>query len=234
MKAFHNNPLIKEKYINRLKDHYEADEFIKGTYWEKGKGCAVGCTLHSGEHLAFETELGIPQVLARLEDEIFEGLPNELAKEFPLQFLSAITVGADLLKVWNYFAIWLLTDTEYGVVQHLENKKVVQDVADAYLEDITTSVAIERWEELRDIAYYVASYAFAAASASASAYYAAYYAANTVAATDAADYAAYYAANAAYAATDASDSYSAAAAAKKQAWYVEASKKLIELLTETL
>jgi len=227
MKAFHNNPLTKEEYTNRLKDHYAADEIIQGTYWENGKGCAVGCTVHSGKHLAFETELGIPQVLAKLEDSIFEGLPNKLAKEFPLQFLSAITVGADLSKVWNYFAIWLLTDAKYGILQHVNNKEVVQDVADAYLKDFTTPVTVERWKELRD---------------SAAAYYGAYYAA-AAAADYAANYAtsagAYYATSAivdyAAAADYAANSYSAfAATAKKQAWYVAASNKLIELLTETL
>jgi len=213
MKAFHNDPLTKEEYTNRLKDHYAADEIIQGTYWEKGKGCAVGCTVHSSNHLAFETELGIPQVLARLEDSIFEGLPNKLAKEFPLQFLSAITVGADLLKVWNYFAIWMLTDAKYGVLQHVNNKKVIQDIADAYLEDITTPVTVERWKELRKVA------AATADAASTSAYYAASVADSVADSTATA----YYAATA----------YSAATA-KKQAWYVAASKKLIELLTETL
>ena len=217
MKAFHNNPLTKEEYTNRLKDHYAADEIIKGIYWEKGKGCAVGCTVHSSNHLAYEIQLGIPQVLAKLEDEIFEGLPNELAKEFPLQFLSAINVGADLLKVWNYFAIWLLTDTEYGILQHVENKKVIQDIADAYAEDITTPVTVERWKELRDSA--AADYAIDDATA--------YYAAASFADSASAAYYAYAYANA--------TSYSADAGAdKKQAWYVAASKKIIELLTETL
>jgi len=236
MKAFHNDPLTKEEYTNRLKDHYAADEIIKGTYWENGKGCAVGCTVHSGKHLAFETELGISQVLAKLEDEIFEELPNKLAKEFPLQFLSAINVGADLSKVWNYFAIWLLTDAKYGILQHVENKKVIQDIADAYLEDITTPVTVERWKELRDSA----ASAYSASAYSVAAYYSAAYAFAdyatdaAYAATDA-DYAADAATDAAYAATDAAYSYSADAGAdKKQAWYVAASQKLIELLTETL
>ena len=226
MKAFHNNPLIKEEYTNRLKDHYEADEIIKGIYWEKGKGCAVGCTIHSDNHLSYETELGIPQVIARLEDAIFERLPNELAKEFPLQFLSAINVGADLSKVWNYFAIWLLTDAKYGILQHVENKKVIQDIADAYAEDITTPVTVERWKELRDStasAYSASAYSGADATA---AYYSAAYAF--------ADYATDYATDAAYAYSAAAYAATDSGADKKQAWYVAASKKLIELLTETL
>lgn len=71
--AFHGDKAIKAKYLARVKAHAEADEIIHGTYWEKGKGCAVGCTIHSEKHSAYETELGMPIILARLEDRIFEG-----------------------------------------------------------------------------------------------------------------------------------------------------------------
>jgi hypothetical protein len=61
MKAFHNDNEIKQKYLKRVIAHQKADELIKGKYWEKGKGCAVGCTIHSGDHAKYETELGIPR-----------------------------------------------------------------------------------------------------------------------------------------------------------------------------
>ena len=132
MEAFHNNPSIKEYYITRLNEHYKADEIIQGQYWENGKGCAVGCTIHSGDHNKYELELGIPTCLAYLQDTIFENVPNELAKEFPIQFLSAIKVGADLKNVSNLFMIWVLTDSKYGVIKYADNKKIVQDIADAF------------------------------------------------------------------------------------------------------
>lgn len=94
--AFHNDPKIKRKYLSRVKAHYKADEIIKGTYWQNGKGCAVGCTIHSGNHKRYEDELGLPEGLARLEDTIFENLENGTAKEWPVKFLSTIKVGADL------------------------------------------------------------------------------------------------------------------------------------------
>ena len=115
MKAFHNEPKIKEKYIARVKAHQKADEIIKGKYWENGKGCAVGCTIESSEHLRYETELGIPEVLARLEDGLFEEMSNEDAKKFPLQFLEAIPVGADLSKVFIKLVIWEWEDEEHGL-----------------------------------------------------------------------------------------------------------------------
>ena len=83
MKAFHNDEKIKKKYLSRLRAHQKADEIVKGFYWEMGKGCAVGCTIHSSDHGAYETELGIPRWLAKLEDRIFEGLPNGRAKKWP-------------------------------------------------------------------------------------------------------------------------------------------------------
>jgi hypothetical protein len=93
--AFHGDPKIKEKYLLRLKAHEIADEIIHGTYWEDGKGCAVGCTIHGDEHSAYETELGIPQWLAYVEDTLFENQPNKESKTFPRRFLEAIPVGAD-------------------------------------------------------------------------------------------------------------------------------------------
>src|SRR5262249_3407302 len=106
--AFHGNPQIKEKYLARIRAHVAADELIHGVYWQNGKGCAVGCTIHSGYHAAYETELGIPRILARLEDGIFENLPNGQAKEWPQKFLAAIPISADLSLVWLQFAVWLL------------------------------------------------------------------------------------------------------------------------------
>lgn len=54
MKSFHNDQKIKTKYLARVRAHQKADEIIKGQYWEDGKGCAVGCTLHSSNHNAYE------------------------------------------------------------------------------------------------------------------------------------------------------------------------------------
>jgi hypothetical protein len=96
MLSFHSDPLVKARYLARVEGHAEADEIIKGQYWEAGKGCAVGCTVHGASHGDYERELGIPRMLAWLEDVIFEGLPNRAAKTWPERFLSAIAPGKDL------------------------------------------------------------------------------------------------------------------------------------------
>ncbi len=128
--AFHGDPTVKAKYLDRVKAHQLADEITQGFYWENGKGCAVGCTIHGGEHRRYETELGIPEWLAYLEDGLFEALPNEKAKEFPLRFLEAIPVGADLEIVYYKFCHWLLTDPEHGVLRLMprEAEPEVHDV----------------------------------------------------------------------------------------------------------
>ena len=131
MKAFHNQTKIKEKYLKRVEKHYKMDEIIQGTYWQNGKGCAVGCTIqeddvaksNSGWHQRYEEALGIPRMIARLEDKIFEGLSNEEAKEFPLKFLKAVNVGADLSMVMPKFFVWLLGDKDDGVIKFAKGYK---------------------------------------------------------------------------------------------------------------
>lgn len=108
LKAFHSDRKIKAKYLRRVRAHQKADEIIKGVFWKNGRGCAVGCTIHSSEHKAYETELGIPEWLARVEDTIFEGLPLDRAKLWPQQFLSSTKVGANLEAVKNPFLVFVL------------------------------------------------------------------------------------------------------------------------------
>ncbi len=212
MLAFHGKASIKKEYLSRLAAHEAADQIIKGTYWENGKGCAVGCTIHSGQHSAYETELGIPRVLARLEDRIFEGLPNEEAKLFPRRFLTAIKPGADLAPVFKKFLFWLLVDKNFGVIRHAKTdrtKAAIKAVAVLLQRDIKGGkVTPEEWQKARSTAY--AAYAADAA--------------------DAADADAAYAAAAyAYAAAYAAAAYAADADARKKSFHNQA-EKLISLL----
>lgn len=128
MKAFHGDKKIKAKYVARVKAHQKLDEIIKGRYWENGKGCAVGCTIEGSEHLRYETELGIPEILAHLEDGLFEEMSNKDAMKFPLKFLKAIPVGADLSKVFTKLVIWEWEDKKHG----LKNIKEIKDDAELY------------------------------------------------------------------------------------------------------
>ena len=129
--AYHNSAAEKESILAQLRAHYDADEIVKGQYWEDGKGCAVGCAIHSSNHMAYEDQFGIPVMLARLEDTIFEGLPSDEAKEWPLRFMGAIAPGADLSRVGWQFLHWLLTDEAVNPgINHPLVKDAVKRCAD--------------------------------------------------------------------------------------------------------
>lgn len=150
MIAFHGKQEIKDFYMARLQAHAATDEVIHGKYWVGGKGCAVGCTIHSGKHKHYESELAIPEQIAYLEDAIFEALPNSDAKTFPVRFLEAIPVGADLSMVIPKFLHWLLVDETYGAIIGVTDEGVknsVVGVASLYRRLINGNTPFDReWE----------------------------------------------------------------------------------------
>ena len=220
----------KAKYMRRLRRHAELDQIVQGIGFDGNRGCAVGCTLNAYDHEAYERELGIPEVFARLEDRLHEGMPLKDARKWPIRFLSAVPVSADIRPVlWRWF-VWFLTE-ECPSASGTR-------VAALYARLLTGSAVEER--EWRD----AAAYAYADADA-----YAAYAAAGRDAAAARAARAAYAAARAAaYAAAYAYDAaayaydaaYAAAAAAGRDAdgrdadarSYKRQAEKLIELLRE--
>ena len=228
MKAYHSKPELKKMMVKEAIKHRKADQLIKGDYENtdagKFRGCAVGCTINSlriwsgkkigfNDHASYETELGIPRILARLEDGIFEQLPDDLAMTWPQRFLEAAPVGADLSKVGDKFLHWLLVDPQDGVIKFAKTdrtEKAIQDVADLYVKKIAGEVVeADEWKKAR-------AYATTAA-------YAATYAAAATTAAYATTYAYAYAAT--YAAT-----YADAYADARKAARVKQSEKLLELM----
>ena len=207
--AYHNDQSIKDKYLDRVIAHREADQLIQGFgYWKDGKGCAVGCTIHSSDHMAYEHELGIPVAIARLEDKIFEGLPLDLAREWPARFLAAVNPGADLSRVTAKFLYWLLTTEAVNpgikhplvmdavvqcadVVKEWSNTGIVNSLAARSAADSARSAAHSAYS-----AYSAADLAYSAYLAARSAYLAAYSAYSAYLAADSA-YSAYLAARSA-------------------------------------
>ena len=150
MIAFHGNPDEKTAILAQLEAHYKADEIVKGLYWEGGKGCAVGCSIHSSEHAAYEPIFGIPRQLAHLEDTLFENMPNDRAKEWPLQFMRTIKPGSDLTRVHYRFMFRILTDaTLTPGIEHELVKDAIKGVA-VIMERLANGVKLE--EVLEDLA----------------------------------------------------------------------------------
>lgn len=203
MLAFTNTEVTKDQLIKSLESHAAADRIVSDSgYWDNGKGCAVGCSIHDfrpgseNRHALYEPLFGIPELIARLEDTIFERLRDPVQKEWPLRFAKSIRIGADLSGVWDRFALWLLIDPEDGVI------KFTKEGSDSY-KAITVIGELYRRKEARDIPtkeeWRSAASAATAAAASAAATYAATYAAASAAssytsAASAAFYASYAAA----------------------------------------
>ena len=178
MLAFHNDPALKAFVLNELTAHQKADELVKGQYWEDGKGCAVGCTLEAvrrfqgedatiehNKHALYESRLGIPEVLARLEESIFEKLDNGASQEWPLRFTAAIRPGADLAMVWPKFAVWLLGEFLPPLTTNEWALKSLKDVAGLYGEWANgEKPSVERWDSAADYADLAASRAAAYAA----------------------------------------------------------------------
>lgn len=234
MLAYHNDPTIKAKLLADLQAHADHDRLVKGQYWENGKGCAVGCTLQSfgadntSDHAEYERLLGIPQILARLEDVIFEGLPNVAAMKWPMRFSAAITPGADLSRVGWKFLYWLLTDE----LPKTDDKRVNAAIAQcaAVLLPLTHGEPVDR--EAADAARYAAAEAEEAADAAASASSASSAAYAARFAASAAAQAASAAAQAARFAAAAASVASAAGVTGFAASYQRMADKLIELLEQ--
>jgi hypothetical protein len=143
MIAYNNDIKFRTRFLRELQWHRKQDAIVQGAYGElirgRFRGCAVGCGLHSldridkkrkpadrayDNHEELSERLGIPLVLIHLQDRVFEGLPRELALDWPVRFASAIKTGADLTLVWPRFARWLLVDPEHGVIRFAETAGV--------------------------------------------------------------------------------------------------------------
>lgn len=126
MKSF--NQELKSALVAEIRKHREQDQVIQGNYGylEEGKfrGCAVGCAIDSlfkvhghdtpyylcSDHGIYERELGLPRILAELQDVIHEGLSDESFPTWPERFMEAVPTETDLSKVWPGFTIWLIGD----------------------------------------------------------------------------------------------------------------------------
>lgn len=110
--AYHNKPENKEAVIAAMRQHREADEIVKGQYWENGKDCAVGRRYKSSNHALAETVDGVPKALIYMFARIFQRLPAKEALLWPERFFKAVPVGVDLSRVVDHFMLWILTDED--------------------------------------------------------------------------------------------------------------------------
>lgn len=148
MKAFHGSQELKDYYVRQAKAHRAADEIAQGTYYlpanrapdGRVKVCAIGCVLHSSRHEDYEPLLGIPSSMARFEELLFETMNTDtnFYKDFPVNFLEAVPVGADLSLVITQMFDWRLHDPEVGVLSAFHPG--LQTPANGYLAELSRQV----------------------------------------------------------------------------------------------
>jgi len=172
--------------------HVAADSIAQRIYWDEGskRGCFIGCLAHSDDPGINEQTYGLPVMLQRIAESIFEALPKDEAKAFFAALPAAVGCdGKDLSKVgWQFLAAELRALPE--------QPDEVQVVIDPVIAGMDLLASGQKWAA----AYAAHAAAYAAADAAVAAW-----AAHAAAAADAA-------ADAAVAAADAADAADAAAA----------------------
>lgn len=107
-------------------------------------------------------EMRLPAWIVYVAEKIFEWLPKEEAKEFPVQLLEAIPTWVDTYDMWNKWHYIILMDEEHGQYKYCGNneecKEAVKMCADLFTRDFTE-------DEARSVAS-AASAAWVAGSAS--------------------------------------------------------------------
>jgi hypothetical protein len=117
MLSFFGDQCFRDAVVELAREYQRLDQIIQGQYWKQcddgiWRGCSIGCILHSSDHMAYEQHLGLPVFLAYMNEHIFESLPKDEAKFWPLRFIEAVPVGVNLELVFPRFMHWLLSDPQ--------------------------------------------------------------------------------------------------------------------------
>lgn len=135
--AFNNDNELKSALVALAKQHREKDEYTAGSYGEKQgstfKGCSVGCTIYDlnllkntkieySNHSELAKALGIPVFIARIQDCIFEGLPESHRYTWTERLFTAINVGSDLSSVMPKF-LKVILENCLERIQRYESKQ---------------------------------------------------------------------------------------------------------------
>ena len=97
-----------DKLRSEVAAHVSADSIVQGIYWdaENERGCFIGCLGRSEDPTINEVTYGLPVMLQRIAESIFESLPANEARAFFAALPDAVGCdGKDLTKVgWQFLA----------------------------------------------------------------------------------------------------------------------------------
>ena len=97
-----------DKLRQEVATHVAADSVTQGVYWdiETKRGCFIGCLAKRDDPSLNEATYGLPVMVQRIAENIFEALPANEAKAFFAALPDAVGCdGKDLTKVgWQFLA----------------------------------------------------------------------------------------------------------------------------------
>ena len=131
-----------DKLRSEVAAHIAADSIVQGTYWDEDnkRGCFIGCLAHADDPAANETAYGLPVMVQRIAESIFEKLPANEAKAFFAALPAAVgRDGKDLTKVsWHFLAAEL---------QALPKQSVdIQAVIDPVIKGMDLLASGQEWD----------------------------------------------------------------------------------------
>jgi hypothetical protein len=129
MQAFHNDPAVKSRLVERLKAYAEAGAIINAEHvWKDGKGSPMGCVVHDAGLALWPQRTGMPKAFGAAIDAVAKYLGSpENAGWFAVEWLDAVPVGEDMAGVAHGLIGWLLTDDAYGILR-LATTEAAQEV----------------------------------------------------------------------------------------------------------
>jgi hypothetical protein len=95
-----------DQLSKEVKHHVACDAIQQGSYWDGSRGCFIGCLSHSDDTAKVQDTYGLPIMLQRIAESIFESLPLKEAQAFFAAFPTAVGCdNKDLSKVgWQFLA----------------------------------------------------------------------------------------------------------------------------------
>lgn len=95
MLSFHNDRSIKTRYLDRIDAALAAGRLGLWRDWESDHAYPVSLTLDDkdSDYSWYRRDLGLPEWLAVIEDELFSVMPQDRASTWPRDFLTALPVG---------------------------------------------------------------------------------------------------------------------------------------------
>ena len=147
--------------------HIRADALVRGSYWKPsenavgGQGCFISCLTHSSDPTPAFERFGLPVVVLRIAENIYEDLPDDEATAFFAALPDAVgRDGKDLSRVhWGFLAAELRAMPQ--------TTDAAQAVIDPVIDGMDLIFSGQQWPDAASCAADAAAYAAYAARAAA-------------------------------------------------------------------